>query len=205
MQAARFVPLLLLLALPFTAYAGPIPADSLVLDYEGTILAVSEESPPPDGYAVGDSLAGRLLINRGVLYFSNVVGNGATYESADPEFVSGFWPALSNLDGFDQVFIANELMRTGDTRPIDIFSVEDLFVTRNGSLDGAETLSIGAAVRGFLDNVSLDQSFELTQADVDEPEESLGGMIRWSNLGPFPFVSFLIDKLSVKPGRCFAP
>jgi hypothetical protein len=41
--------------------------------------------------------------------------------------------------------------------------------------------------------------------DVDEPHESLTGGFRFSNLGPFPFVSFVLDRLTVKPGRCFAP
>jgi hypothetical protein len=199
MRAARPVFLLvsLVVGLPFTSAAD---TDPLVVEYEGTILEVSEA--PPE-FVVGNRISGRLLIDRLLADGTDLTLNHATYRSSNPAFVSGFWPSAG--DGFDEVSIAKDVSRQGDSGLIDLFSAEDFFVVQNGSLDGARVFSIDAGVRGFLDDVSLEQDFELTAADADEPEEFLSGRIRWSSLGPFPFVSFLIDRLKVKPGRCSAP
>jgi hypothetical protein len=178
----------------------PIPANSLVIDYEGTIFEVSEA---PE-YAVGESLAGRLIVDLSVRHdFYSGSGNSRTYTSSDPAFVRGFW--IGGGDGFDEVFVGDEIARTADERPVDLFSVEDLWVSRNGSLDGARRFNLNATLYDFIDGVSLDQHFEVTSADVDEPNERLRGRIMFSSLGPFPFVDFILDRLSVKPGRCFAP
>jgi hypothetical protein len=203
--AARSVFLLpLLLALPFTAAGvervsgGP---DLVVVDYEGTISEVFEAPPQ---YVVGDRIKGRLLIDRQLAQRrSDSNPNQAAYTSFDPTFVSGFWP--SRGDGFDRVDLSDEQSIQGIERPIDGFSVEDWSVSEGGSLDGARVFSLNARLYDFLDGTSLDQSFELTSADVDEPNETLTGGFRYSNLGPFAFVSFVLDTLTVKPGRCLAP
>ena len=205
MQAARSVLLLpLFLALPFTA-AGVERvsggADLVVVDYEGTISEVFEAPPQ---YVVGDRIKGRLSIDRQLAQRrSDSSPNQAAYTSFNPAFVSGFWP--SSGDGFDRVGLSDEQSIPGIERPIDGFSVEDWSVSEGGSLDGARVFSLGARLYDFLDGTSLDQSFELTSADVDEPNETLSGGFRFSNLGPFAFVSFVLDKLTVKPGRCSAP
>jgi hypothetical protein len=178
----------------------PIPANSLVIDYEGTIFEVSDA---PE-YDVGDTLAGRLIVDLSVRHdYYPASGNGRTYTSGDPAFVRGFW--IAGGDGFDEVFVGDEIARTPDERPVDLFSVEDLWVARNGSLDGARRFNLHATLYDFIDGVSLDQHFEVSSADVDEPNELLRGRIMFSSLGPFPFVDFVLDRLSVKPGRCFAP
>jgi hypothetical protein len=103
------------------------------------------------------------------------------------------------------VFIGNEVTRAGSTRPVDIFGVEDWLVVEGGSQDGGKQFSISATLHGFLhNNKLLEQSFEVTSADVDEPDESLLGGINF-RLDLPSFVHFAIDRLSVKPGRCFAP
>ncbi len=205
MQAARPTFLALTLALPFTAWAVPFD-DLLVLEYEGTISAISDEVPPPSPqqYVVGNPISGRLLIDRGLVTpGSDPTPTHALYRSGNPAFVSGFWSSTG--DGFDQVSLSKGVVRDGDRGPIDTFSAEDFYVVQNGSLDGARVFGIRAGVRGFLDDVSLDQSFELTAADADEPAEYLGGSIRWSSIHPFALVTFVVDRLKVKPGRCFAP
>jgi len=196
MQARPGLALPLVLSLPFAADAVP-----LVIDYEGTI---SEVSDAPSEYIVGDRIAGRLLIDPSVSwYIPEPAPDRANYYSDDPDFVRGFW--RPGGDGFDRVSIANEIMRTGADRPVDIFSVQDIYVTQGGSGDGAQRFNLNATLHDFLDHVSLDQSFEVTAADFDHPHENLSGRIAWSSLGPFPFVDFLIDRLTVKPGRCSAP
>lgn len=199
MQAAQRVlfPCAFLAWPPIAAYAVPI-----VVEYEGQI---SETRDAPPEYVVGDRISGRLLIDPSAdVYVLDATASRATYRSdLSPSFVSGFWPSTG--DGFDEVFMGNEILRQGDTGPIDIFSVEDWLVTPNGPLDTARVFSLDALVRGFLDDVSLEQRFELTSADIDDPNERLSGQFRWSNLGPFPFVSFIVDKLKVTPGRCVAP
>jgi hypothetical protein len=73
-------------------------------------------------------------------------------------------------------------------------------------LDGAKVLNLNATLRDLTGSVKLDyQSFEVTSAEVDEPDESLSGGIRFSSLGPFPFVKFVVDRLNVKPNHCVAP
>lgn len=195
MQTARPV-LFLLFALPFTtAYAVP-----LIVDYEGTI---SEVSDAPPEYVVGNRIAGRLLIDPSVpWYISDPSPNGASYFSDDPSFVSGFWP--SSGDGFDRVFVGDEIVRDGGNGPIDVFGVADWLVGTNASQDGGRQFSISAYVHGFLTSTTLDQSFELTSADIDESDEGLIGGINFRIDLP-SFVRFGIERLSVRPGRCSAP
>jgi hypothetical protein len=195
MQAARPALLLpfLLLASPFSVYAVP-----LIIDYEGTVAEVSDA---PAGYVVGSRIAGRLLIDPLVpWYIPEPASNQASYHSDDPDFVRGFW--MPGGDGFDRVFIGNEIVRMGTDRAVDIFAVQDVYVVEGGSGDGARTFSLNATLHDFLDQVSLEQSFEVTSADADDPHENLSGRISWSNLGPFPFVDFIIDRLTVKPNVC---
>ena len=194
----------LLLAPPFTAtYAGPIPSPStsIVVEYAGTISAVSEP-PPGSAYAVGDRISGRLVVDR-TLAGGEIGLNEATYRASSPAFVSGFWP--SSGDPFDRVSIGNEVIREGVSRPIDIFGVDDWLVGEGGSQDSGRQFSVSATLFGFLhNNKLLDQNFEVTSADVDEPGESLRGGINF-RLDMPSFVHFAVDRLSVKPGRCFAP
>jgi hypothetical protein len=210
MQTARPTILLpVLLTLPFTAYADglidplpadePIPENSLVIDYEGTIFEVSDA--PPE-YAVGDRIAGRLLVDLSVPVHSRSSPTSRTYESISTDFVRGFW--ISGGDGEDSVSIANEQVRLGDDRPVDTFSVRDEYIVTNGSGDGAMTFSLHATLYDFLDSLDIHQSFEVSSADADQPQESAFGLIRFSNMGAF-FVKFALDRFSVKPGRCFAP
>jgi hypothetical protein len=197
MQAARGVLLIpLLVSLPFTAHAVPIPGTAILVEYEGKITTVNEA---PE-YRVGDSISGRLFIDPGAGVYSTVGLNEATYESDSIEFVTGFWPMFG--DGFDRVFIGNEVSRAGSARPIDVFTVEDWLVSTNGSLDGAQVFTLNAQLHGLLGSNKLNQSFEVTSADVDEPGEGLAGGFRFSSIGPFAFVSFLIDRLNVKPNVC---
>ena len=198
MQAAARPLLLLplLLTVPFCASG----ADLITLEYEGTITEVLDAPPQ---YVVGDRIAGRLLIDR-QLARARVDSPGAvTYESDNPDFVRGFW--RPGGDGFDRVFFGDERSITGIDKTIDVFSAEDWLVSQNGSLDGASVFGLHARLHDFLEGTSLDQGFELTSADVDEPHEGLAGGFRFSNLGPFPFVSFVLDRLTVKPGVCAAP
>ena len=196
MQATARPVLLLPLLLAWSFGAG---ADLVSLEYEGTITEVMDAPPK---YVVGDRIAGRLLIDT-QLARPRGSGGSVTYESDDPDFVRGFWQAGG--DGFDRVFVGDELSRQGTDRPIDIFSVEDWLVSPNASLDGASVFGLQATLHDFLEGTSLDQGFELTSADVDEPHERLVGGFRFSNIGPFPFVSFVLDRLTVTPGVCVAP
>jgi hypothetical protein len=200
MQAAARPVLLLplvLLAVPFGAAAGS--EDLISVEYAGTITEVLDA---PTQYHVGERISGRLSIDPRMSWPRTETPGQTTYVATDPAFVSGFWN--SSGDAFDRVFVGNEVLRTGTHKPVDIFSVEDVFVVQGGSLDGARTFSVDAALFDFLGSDSLDQSFELTSADVDEPEESLSGGFRFSNLGPFAFVNFVVDHLKVTPGRCSA-
>jgi hypothetical protein len=202
--AARSVLLLpLLLALPVTAAATErvgAGADLVVVEYEGTITEVFEA---PAQYVAGDRIKGRLLIDRQLAQLRLDSPGSATYVSDDPEFVTGFW--RRGGDGFDRVFVGDQLSIQGIDKPIDVFSAEDWLVSQNASLDSASVFGLDVWLYDFLEGTSLDQSFELTSADVDEPHEHLNGGFRFSNIGPFAFVSFVLDRLTVKPGRCFAP
>lgn len=195
MQATARPILLLPLLLAWSFGAG---ADLVSLEYEGTITEVMDAPPK---YVVGDRIAGRLLIDT-QLARPRGSGGSVTYESDNPDFVRGFWRAGG--DGFDRVFVGDELSRQGIDKPIDVFSVEDWLVSPNGSLDGASVFGLHATVHDFLEGTSLDQGFELTLADVDEPHESLFGDFRFSNIGPLA-VSFVVDRLTVKPRICAAP
>jgi len=177
-----------------------IPLSSIVIEYAGRVSAVSDA---PE-YSVGDRLAGRLLIDLSVPWSINpdTPPNQRTYTSADPAFVRGFW--IPGGDGFDTVFVGNDVARPGDDRPADIFGVRDLYVVQNGSLDGARRFNLTATLYDLIDDARLEQSFEVTSADANEPNESLSGRIMFSSIGPFPSVDVDLDWLSVKPGSCFA-
>ena len=187
----------LLLPLPFAAHAVPIPGTVILVEYEGTVTEVRDR---PE-YTVGDRIAGRLFIDRRSGFFGRVGPDESTYESASPAFVSGFWPSTG--DGFDSVSLFNEVSLPGGSGPFDRFSIEDLLVGHLAPLDHAQTFFLRADLREFLPSVKLDQmSFERSAADVDEPGESMRGGIRWSDFGPFAFVSFVVDHLKVKPNIC---
>src|SRR6185436_9116896 len=144
------------------------------------------EAPPQ--YVVGDRIKGRLFVDRRLAQpRSDSSPNRVTYISFDPAFVGDFWP--SSGDGFDRVDVSDEQSIPGIERPID----------------GSRVFTLSARLYDFLDGTGLDQSFELTSADVDEPNEDLSGGFRYGNLGPFAFVSFVLDRLTVKPGHCSAP
>ena len=196
MQAAARPALLL----PLVLFAAPAAAggddDLISVEYAGTITEVLDA---PAQYHVGDRNSGRLLIDPQLSRTRTETPGQTTYVATDPAFVSGFWN--SSGDAFDRVFVGNEVARAGTDKAVDIFSVEDWFVVQNGSLDGARVFNVGATLFDFLDSDRLDQSFELTSADVDEPNESLSGGFRFSNLGPFAFVNFVVDHLKVTPGR----
>jgi hypothetical protein len=197
MQTRPILLVPLLLTLPFAAYAVPIPGTAILVEYEGRVTDVRAA---PD-YAVGDPISGRLFIDQGLGSFGTIGPNEATYGSDHTEFVTGFWPTFG--DGFDRVFIGNEVSRPGSTRPIDVFIVEDWFVSRHATLDGAQVFAVNAQLHGLTGSNKLtQQSFEVTSADVDEPGESLSGDLRFSNIGPFGLVSFIIDRLNVKPNVC---
>jgi hypothetical protein len=215
MKTARLTLLIpVLVTLPFAAYADgfidplpadyPIPASSLVIDYEGTVFEVSDGVADYADYAVGDGIAGRLVVDLSAGVDSRSAPNRRSYlSSSDPSgFVRGFW--IPGGDGEDGVFIANDLLREGDDRPVDIFSVSDEYIVTGGSGDGAMVFSLNATLYDFLDSVDIDQSFEVTAADFDQPQEDLSGFIRFSSIGPFPLVKFALERLTVKPGRCFA-
>jgi hypothetical protein len=202
MHAARPVLLLTLLTSPFaTAYAVDYEnpdAIPLVVQYEGTVF---ETSGAPPGYAVGDRLTGRLLIDPRIEYFESGNANQATYRALSPYFVTGFWPI--ERDGNDYVFMANEL--ADGTAPIDVFGVRDWSIPEETFPVGPpKTFSITATLRGLLSNVSLEQSFEVSSADVDEADESLLGRINFGD-ALSSFLQFTVDRLSVRPGRCHAP
>lgn len=205
-RPALLLPLCLTLPVATAAADSPVvEPDPLVVEYEGRITEVSEDPAAPAEYVVGNSISGRLFIDRSVPRRAIDFGvDEVSYRSdAHPSFVSGFWPSVG--DGFDRVSMANDIERPGIQGLLDRFSVEDWLVGRNASLDSAQVFHVEATLHDFLDNVSLDQSFELTSADVDEPHESLTGGFRDSNLGPFAFVRFAIDRLTVKPKHCLAP
>jgi hypothetical protein len=202
MQAALRPVLFLPLALPFTAAATePTETEPLVVEYSGSIFEVSEA--PPE-YIVGHSISGRLLIDRSVSHPDlDPTPSAAFYRSDDENFVGDFWGRHG--DGFDVVSITDEGSVFGISKPMDFLTIEDWFVTENASLDGAQIFGLHARLHDFLSGPSLDLNLDLTAADVDEPHEGLFGLITFSNMGPIPFVSFVLDRLTVKPKSCVAP
>jgi hypothetical protein len=177
MQSSRSVLVLtLILSSPIpTAYAGVVDhwgdpdAIPLVVQYEGTIF---EADMAPPGYAVGDRLSGRLLVDTRLPYFESSFVHVASYTSHISGFVSGFWPEHGHGPG-DAVTLAWQNTDLGP-RPIDLFGIVDEHFD-NDTDDvrfGGRTFSLSARLHGMLSDVSLNQNFEVTQADVDEPDES---------------------------------
>jgi hypothetical protein len=175
-------------------------AEPIVVEYEGTISEVIDTP----GYAVGDRISGRLSIDPALAFpDSDPRPEAADYRSNSPAFVSGFMPSFGL--GFDEVGIGKNVVGIqGIDGPIDFFSVTDWFVSESGSQDAGRMFSLEARARGFLDDTRLDQSFELTTADIDESVEDLSGSFDFNILGE-SLVRFVVSRLTVKPGRCFAP
>jgi hypothetical protein len=176
----------------------PIVAESEILfvDYEGTVTSVSH-SP---GYAIGDAVSGRLTIDTllappdrnpspNEAYYGVVSG----YVATAPDFVTGYLTEA----GTDHVRVRNDVPWVG----INYSTIMDVYFVSDDLFDGrAEGVDILARVRGLLDDDGIEQSFEVTSADVDDEGEGLFGAIR---TGYERGVGFLISRLSVKPGRCF--
>jgi hypothetical protein len=176
-------------------------AEPIVVDYDGTITEVVDA---PDGYAVGDHISGRLLIDPSVGFTDiDPTPNQAQYRSSSPAFVSGFFPSFGTPA--DEVDVGDEVVGiAGIDGPIDSFGVQDWRVPDSGSFDAGSVITVGARLRGLLDSTRLEQSFEVTAADANESVEDLSGGINFRTLGP-SFVRFVLNRLTVKPGHCSAP
>lgn len=174
-------------------------AEPIVVDYDGTITEVVDA---PDGYAVGDHISGRLLIDPSVGFTDiDPTPNQAQYRSSSPAFVSGFFPSFGTPA--DEVDIGNDVVGIpGIDGPIDSFGVQDWFVPDSGSFDAGSVITVGARLRDFIDGVHIDPSFVVTSADANESVEDLSGVINFRTLGP-SFVRFVVESLTVAPGRCF--
>lgn len=199
MQATRPALLLsLALAVPLTT-AAQTPSFRAV-GYEGTILEVSDAPP---GYAVGDRIAGQLLINQHHQSGGMIGPYEATYDARSPAFVSGFWP--SSGEAFDRVFIASDVSSEGGEDLIDIVDISDWLVAPGASQESGQQFSLSLKLHGFIRSNKLERLFfDVTSAEVDEPDEELSGIINF-RIGMPSFVRFAIDRLVVRPGSCVAP
>ena len=186
--------LLLGLLLPVAA----AQADLIGLQYEGTIASVGEGVLYGGGrtfdYAVGDRIAGLLFIDPSLARAGSTPTT--TYDSSYTGFVSGIFPVFGlpqkefDPESGDSVYVAHN-------STFDAFSVEDGFIQANTNI----RFEIYAQAHGFLDNDELNQSFELTSADIGEGGYLYGSINEvnevWNRIG------FAISRLTVKPGRCF--
>jgi hypothetical protein len=174
----------------------------LVVDYEGTIDSATFDS----SYTVGERVAGRLVVD------TELAGNdwdpqpdvgwwggGPSPPEEWPDFVTGFNP-FDPAGMNDNLRIVNDLiLRDGRQTSLDVFAVsDDLYWGR------AALLTLDVRLHGLLDDAGIDQSFEVTSADVDEADESLFGEVRKPGDNQDSGAGFLITHLTVRPGRCLA-
>ena len=188
------------------------PASAALIDflrvrYEGTVSSVSDALPE---YSVGDRLSGTLLVDlrrappdaeadpgRGVYVNFPSVG--------DSRFVTGYAPSR----GFsaDSVLVTNG--------PTDRFIVEDSQFGLAALADGRARYfedSIWVSTQqnlDFLDDVDIVQSFNLRGSDVglgrlsrtrelyEDGKAVLGSLLQGT-------VEFVMQRFSVRPGRCSA-
>lgn len=197
--------LALVLALPFgAAHAGLIG-----VDYEGTVTEVGEGPISGGGrtfdYAVGDRIAGRLFVDPS-LARPSATGLPGEYSSSDTGFVTGIFADTGvpqeefDPESGDAVGLGHNVFIEGIAGPVDHFLVQDGFIRVNTRVN----FSIEALVHEeFLHGTDLNPSFELTSADVNEPNEFLSGAIADVSAG-FNTIRFALSRLTVKPGQCFS-
>ena len=190
--------LLVLFALPFSA----VRAEPIIAEFEGTIDSVFND---PE-YAVGDRITGRLFIDtqlagpdRSPPLNTGRWGDNGT--EVWQNFVTGFATGFAGSDdptglGTDEASITNNALLNGRHTDLDVYHVShDVYYAR------ASFLTVAARIHGMLDDADLRQSFEVTSADVDKEDESLIGQI---SRGFESGASFVISRLTVRPGHCFA-
>jgi hypothetical protein len=184
--------------------------DFLRVRYEGTVSSVSDAFPE---YSVGDRLSGTLLVDlRRAPADAEADPRWGAYVNfpsvGDSRFVTGYAPSR----GFsaDTVLVTNGL-----NGPTDTFTVEDSQFGLSDLGDGWARRfedSIWVSTRqnlDFLDDVDIVQSFDLRGPDV-----GLGMLSRTRELyegGKAVLdsllqgtVEFVMQRFSVRPGRCSA-
>jgi hypothetical protein len=184
--------------------------DFLQIRYEGTVSSVSDAFPE---YSVGDRLSGTLLVDlRRAPPDSKEDPRWGAYVNfpsvGDSSFVTGYAPSR----GFsaDTVLVTNGL-----NGPTDTFTVEDSQFGLDALADGRARRfedSIWVSTRqnlDFLDDVDIVQSFDLHGPDVgrgmlsrtrelyEDGKAVLGSLLQGT-------VEFVMQRFSVRPGRCSA-
>jgi hypothetical protein len=176
-------------------------ADLIGVQYEGTVTEVGDGVISGGGrtftYAVGDPIAGLLMIDPSLRRIASSTPTYTSYDSRYTGFVTGIFPVFGlpqeefDPESGDGVFVAHN-------SGIDDFSVQDVFIQANEVI----YFWIGARAPGILNDNDIHQSFELTAADVGE-DGYLYGFINDVNQG-WNTIKFTLSRLTVKPGRCFA-
>ena len=148
-------------------------AELLFVDYEGTVPEGNADRYPP-GYAPGDPFNGRLVIDTALAPANSSREPWAGNYSIDepelgPDFVTGFVPP-NPAGGTDGVTVVHQ--DPPGSRLDEYVVRDDQFYYRGLSL------YIAARLHDFLPNTDLVQSFDVTDADVDEPREELVAVVQ---------------------------
>jgi hypothetical protein len=182
-----------LLLLPFAA-----GADQIFLDYEGTVSYDNPELDDSHEHAVGDHVAGRLIIDtaygqggllRGDPNHASYGPTAVSYEPPYPGFV--FAPGGDGYASYDSVDICKNCVADGAGGLLDHLAVSDDFFT------------VDVLKHDLFHSLGLEQSFNLTTADVSGPGEGLSAWQIFRGQAGRAW-NFTLSHVSMRPGRCFA-
>jgi hypothetical protein len=179
----------ILLVLPIAAQAGKI-----FVDYDGTVEFVGG-SPP--GYALGDRIAGRLIIDADLagpdlLPDDPISGRyGAIpFPAASGQFVTGYWPPSVGSRDVDNFGIDDN---PGQVR--DFFVLED---AQDDPVDGLRRLALELSLRHIASGDDINQSFAVESDDPNRGQHMFGFLVWAGNQ-----IQFALNKLSMRPEKCF--
>jgi hypothetical protein len=182
-----------LLLLPLAA-----GADQIFLDYEGTVSYDNPELDSQHSYTVGDHVAGRLVIDTAVAQPSSGGPNSASWTPTAASYQPPY-PGLvfvppgigDGYDSYDSVAICKHCVADGAGGFLDHLAVSD------------DQFTVDVFKHDFFHSLGLEQSFDLTTADVSGPGEGLSAwQIFRGEVGRA--WTFTLSHLSMRPAKCFA-
>ena len=184
-----------ILVLPLLLLPLSVQAKVIFVDFTGTVTDTGGNKD----YVAGGPIHGRVSIDAALAGPDiDPRPNFGRYGSdeqhpAVPNFVTNSVSCRASCPSTDTVFATNGNAMFGSP-DLDMYQVDDN-VNRGG---GGPRFIVSAFAEDILDDEGIVQSFELGKSDLSGEETMYGVFINKAD----QFLSFAVDHLRVRPGRC---
>jgi hypothetical protein len=185
-----------ILVLPLLLLPPSVQANVIFVDFSGTVT----DTGGNNDYVAGGPISGRVTIDVSLAGPDidprpNLGRYGSDFgeHPAVPNFVTNSVSCQANCPSTDAVFVANGNAMFGSP-DLDMYQLDD----NVNSGAGLPRFIVAAFAEDIVDDEGIVQSFELSKSDLSGEETMFGVFINKAN----QFLGFMVDHLSVRPGRC---